>query len=330
MSPTWHYPQRLDSADGAPRHVGIEIELQGIDVAALADLTADTLGGEVTRVSSAEYDVTTPDLGKFRVEVDFALLQSLARKREARLDAGGDRLLDAAVDLLGGASTVVVPCEIVTPPIPMRDMAAPMDALVARLRDAGAKGTRESVLFAFGVHLNVEPPELTAATVLDYLRAFVCLYDWIADTGNVDLSRQLTPYIQRYPKDYELLVADTDYAPDWPSLIDDYLEHNPSRDRALDMLPLFAHVDEARVTGTVDDPLVKPRPALHYRLADSRVDEPGWSIADPWNRWVRIERLAADRDRLFDCMRAYAKDRDRMMRSIDKRWVRQVTQWLDG
>lgn len=327
MSTEWQFPERLETDDGAPRRAGIEIELQGIDIADLAALTARTLGGSVERVSSAEYTVDAPDLGEFRVEVDFALLRSVARGREAKA-GDGDGLLDTAVQLLGDASTLLVPCEVVSPPIPMHAVAEPMDRLVAELRAAGGNGTRQSLLFAFGVHLNVEPPNLEAATALDYLRAFVCLYDWIVDAGEVDLSRKLSPYIQRYPKEYELRVADTGYAPDWAGLIDDYLAANPSRDRALDLLPLFAHVDDARVRAAIDDPLVKPRPAFHYRLANSLVDEPGWSIAEPWNRWVQIERLAADRDRLFDCMRAFAADRDRMLRGIDKRWAREVTQWL--
>ena len=329
MTSPWQFPDRLHTTDGAARRVGIEIELQGIDVAELAELTANTLGGNVERVSSAEFAIDAPPLGEFRVEIDFALLRSLARGREAKSDGDKETLLDSAVQLLGDASTLLVPCEIVTPPIPMCELPEPMDRLVERLREAGGKGTRKSVLFAFGVHLNVEPPRLDATTALDYLRAFVCLYDWIVEAGEVDLSRKLTPYIQRFPKDYELQVVDKDYAPDWACLIDDYLAANPSRDRALDLLPLFAHVDEARVMAVIDDPLVKPRPAFHYRLANSLVDEPGWSIAEPWNRWVRIERLAADRERLFDCMRAFATDRDRMLRGIDKRWAREVTQWLD-
>ena len=39
-------------------------------------------------------------------------------------------------------------------------------------------------------------------------------------------------------------------------------------------------------------------PTFHYRLPDARVSDPGWSIAPDWNRWVCVERLAADRERL--------------------------------
>ena len=328
MKSDWKLPDRLNKDDGDPRRVGIEIELQGVDVHDLAELTAETLGGTVERVSSVEFNVGVPDLGEFRVEVDFKLLKDLAREGEGRIEDGEEGLMDFAVELLGGASAVLVPCEIVTPPMPMESMAEPMDALVERLRLAGAKGTRHSVLYAFGVHLNVEPPDLEAGTVLAYLRAFVCLYDWVVEEGRVDVSRQISPYIRPYTRDYDLLVSNPDYAPDWPGLVDDYLEHNPTRDRALDMLPLFAHVDKERVTAVVDDPLIKPRPALHYRLANSCVDEDDWSIANPWNRWMHIERLASDPETLTACSVAFAKDRERMLRNVDKRWADEVRQWI--
>jgi hypothetical protein len=328
MPDSWKLPDTLEKANGDPRHVGIEIELQGIDVAELASLTADVFSGTTERVSSAEYKVRTPDLGEFRVEIDFALLKELANDREGREDEEGAGLIDFAVDLLSDASETLVPCEIVTPPIPMRSMAAPMDELVERLRTAGARGTRQSVFYAFGVHLNVEPPDLDADTVLAYLRAFDCLYAWIVEDGNVDLTRQISPYIRPYEREYDLLISDPAYEPDWPQLIDDYLEHNPTRDRAMDMLPLFAHIDEERVTAVVDDPLIKARPALHYRLANSCIDEDGWSIASPWTHWMQVERLAADRDRLDECLRAFAEDRERMLSNVDKRWAREVRQWL--
>lgn len=165
MNGKWQLPDKLDKADGTPRRVGIEIELQGIDANDLAELTAETLGGTVDRVSSVEFNIDVPDLGEFRVEVDFKLLKDLAREGEGRGDDDDDGLMNFAVELLGGASAVLVPCEIVTPPIPMQSMAEPMDALVERLRAAGAKGTRHSVLYAFGVHLNVEPPDLEAGAV---------------------------------------------------------------------------------------------------------------------------------------------------------------------
>lgn len=330
MDPIWRFPATTHQDDGSPRRVGVEIELQGIEIEALARLAADTLGGTLSPVSSAEFNIEVPQQGSYRVEIDFALLKELAREREDRDPDDQEALKDLAVDLLSGASAVLVPCEIVSPPIPMESIAEPMDALVTALRHAGAKGTRESVLYAFGVHLNIEPPNLEATTIVRYLRAVVCLYKWIVDEEQIDLSRKLAPYIRPYSREYDLLLADSGYAPDWPTLIDDYLEHNPTRDRALDMLPMFTHVDEARVRAVVDDPLVKARPAFHFRLANSCVDEPNWSIAQSWNHWARIEEFAADDSSLASLAAAFSADRRRLLRGIDQRWVAEVRRRLEG
>ncbi len=327
MSHDWIFPDETRRKDGEPRQVGIEIELQGIEIEKLAQLTAETLGGDLQRESDVEFLVDVPEQGAFRVEVDFRLLKELAKEQEQE-DADDSELMALAVKLLGGASSVLVPCEIVTPPLKMDAIADPMDRLVQDLRAAGGRGTRQSMFYAFGVHLNVEPPELNPETVARFLRAFVCLYDWIVDEGQVDLARQLSPYIKPYKKEYDLLVANPDYAPDWDTLIDDYLAHNPTRDRALDMLPLFAHVDEKRVLGTVDDPLIQARPAFHYRLANSCIDEDGWSIAHPWNRWVMLERLAAEDDLLREVAEAFLEDRPRLLRQIDKQWVSRLRDML--
>lgn len=84
------------------------------------------------------------------------------------------------------------------------------------------------------------------------------------------------------------------YSPDLAALIDDYLAANPTRNRALDMLPLFAHLDEPRVRAAIDDPQIKSRPTYHYRLPDSRVRMPGWNITREWQRWLVVEHVAAD------------------------------------
>jgi hypothetical protein len=75
----------------------------------------------------------------------------------------------------------------------------------------------------------------------------------------------------------------------------DYLERNPTRNRPLDWLPLFAHLNKDLVFEyPVEKDLIKPRPTLHYRLPSSLIDDPSWSIATEWNKWVIIDDLAAN------------------------------------
>src|SRR5690606_7323313 len=113
-----------------------------------------------------------------------------------------------------------------------------------------------------------------------------------------------------FPPAYLRQVIDPHYWPDQSQLIADYLQANPTRNRALDMLPLFKHLSEQQVQATTTDPLIKARPALHYRLPNSLVDHPGWGIAGAWNDWLQVESLADDSERLNACCRTYGQHLD--------------------
>lgn len=320
-------PATTVKPDGTPRHVGIEIELQGIPVDQLTTLVSDVLGGSIRELSRSEYEVDVPDQGVYRIEVDYALLKEMAAEEAA--EPGEDSPARAlTIEALDAVSSLLVPCEIVSPPLAMASISEPMDAIVNAVRDAGANGTRKSVLYAFGVHLNVEPVDMQAATILSYMQAFVCLFDWIVWAGEVDVSRRVTPYINSFPGDYQALIIAPDYQPDFAGLISDYLQFNATRNRALDMLPLFSHIDEKTISAAVDDDRVNARPAFHYRLANSCVDEPGWGIADPWSRWVKIEQLAADKDALATLCADMLSDTERMLHPVDNQWRERVQRWV--
>ena len=324
----WSMPATTSRSDDSPRHVGVEFELQGIPVDRLARIVALTLGGEVETVSEAEYRVRVREQGTYRVEVDYARLKNRAKERQES-DGKDESVLDAlTMDAMTAVSSVIVPCEVVAPPLPMEEFPEPLQTLTDAIRDAGGKGTSDSFFYAFGVHLNVEPTDLDAETIAAYMKAFVCLFDWIIWKGDVDWARRITPYIKRYPAEYELQLTDPDYWPDRDKLIADYLYANATRNRALDMLPLFSEVDPDTGQVTVDDDLVKPRPAFHYRLADCAIGDPDWSIADPWGRWLQIEQLANDRDALDECCTAYRQERERVLHRIDNKWRETVTKWL--
>lgn len=324
----WPMPASTVKEDETARHVGVEMEFQGVPIEALANLIADTLNGEIRKVSKVEYLIAVPEGGEYRAEVDYALLKRLAKKQQ-ETDKRDESSIDAlAVDALTAASDVIVPCEVVAPPIAMDRFAEPMHALTVAIREAGGKGTKDTFFYAFGVHLNVEPPSMQVPTISAYMKAFVCLFDWIIWDGKVDWARRITPHIQRYPTEYELLLTDPDYWPDTTRLIDDYLAHNATRNRALDMLPLFSVLDEDRVQAAVDDDRVQARPAFHYRAANCEVDDPDWSIADPWKRWLQIEHLANDRDALNACCEQFRLHRPRVLHSVDNHWRKEVTRWL--
>lgn len=280
-------------ADGTPRRLGVELELGGLELDEIAGAVAAVFSGAVSRETEYDYRVDTP-AGEFKVEADLELLKRIGRERAegGEQDAPFTALLNRIRAAFG---ELVAPCEIVGPPLPFESLAR-FDDLVARLRALGAEGTRSSLLATYGAQLNPEAPDLGAASITRHLRAFALIHDWLSAEIDVDLSRRVTGWAEPYPDDYVELLAG-DYAPDLAALIDDYLDANPTRNRALDMLPLFAHLDEPRVRAAVDDPRIKARPTYHYRLPDSRVQTPGWFISDEWNRWLVVEHVAAD-DRL--------------------------------
>ncbi len=252
----------------------------------------------------------------------------MAKEQHEVNDENQSEVNTVALDVLSAASSLLVPCEVVSPPLAMESFSLPMQILTDAIRDAGGKGTGHSLFYAFGLHLNVEPPDLEAHTVAAYMKAFACLYDWIVWQGEVDWARRVTPYIQRYPAEYDLQLTDPEYWPDWDTLIVDYLGSNDSPNRAMDMLPLFSEINPAAVRIAVDDDRIKPRPAFHYRLANCAIDEPNWTIADPWRRWLQIEHLANDRDALNACCEAYRGDRERLLHRVDNTWRETVTKWL--
>jgi len=128
----------------------------------------------------------------------------------------------------------VMPCEIVCPPVPVAELPR-IEALVRALAKAGASGTQASPLYGFGAQLNVEIAAGGPDWLLAMLRAYALLSDWLRAVMEIDLTRRLTAFADPFPPGYVALIADPAYAPDQAGLIDDYLRHNPTRNRELDM-----------------------------------------------------------------------------------------------
>ncbi|MEA2711484.1 MAG: hypothetical protein QOF78_4085 [Phycisphaerales bacterium] len=313
-------PPVMHTTDGRVRRAGFEFEFAGPDIKTSARIVSDVFGGEHLVRSTFEHIVRT-ELGDFSVEIDASLLKDKKYEKPLRAigidpDKTDTEWLEKA--LLDTFSTLV-PIEIGTPPIPI-DQLDRLDDLRERLQAARAKGTRASILYAFGFHINPELPTDDAGVIRDFLRAFLLLYPWMKERAEVDLTRRVSPYINAFPDEYARLILQADYPASRQRLIDDYLEHNPTRNRPLDMLPVLAHLDDARVMSRVEDPhLVKPRPAFHYRLPNCMLDEADWRVAHEWNTWVAVERLANDPRLLAEMSREYLDaDRKSFKPFVDK------------
>jgi hypothetical protein len=316
-----HYeiPPKLYKKNGEKRRIGVEIELSGVTLAVIACQTNIAYGGKIEEISPYEFALKNSELGDFKIELDYVYLKKYARERynsseeqevEVELDkiANPDNLdiEDWAADALGLIAKNFIPFEIITPPLPMQKLNE-LDVLIDRLRNHGAKGTKHIVFYAFGVHLNPELPDTDIATVLAYFRAFFCLSFWLEEEEELPISRRITPFINSFPNDYIRQVMNINYAPTMDEFIDDYLEANPTRNRALDLLPLLAWLDEKKVRQLLPNEKISRRPTFHYRLPNSDIDNPDWSLALCWNNWVMVERLAARHDKLTEMIEAYGR-----------------------
>lgn len=294
-------PARQTTSTGEPRRVGFELEFAGLEMNEVASLLASSMDGEVEPKTHAECVVNVPDIGKFVVELDWEFAKETAKERARQhAEASGiDAADDPFMEWLTRIASQIVPVEIVCPPMAI-DTLHRLDAPIAALRKAGALGTHESLLYAFGVHINAELPDLEAPTVQSYLQAYAVCQDWLISAHKVDPIRRVTPYIDLYPKDYLRQVLTYSGNEPMEQIIDDYLKLNPTRNRALDMTPLFKHIDETRLTSQLTDTRINSRPTFHYRMPNCNIEQPGWNLRPSWQVWCVIEHLANHPDQLAD------------------------------
>ncbi len=317
---------------GRLRAVGFEIEMQGGELLPLARAVAEIFGGELIAFNSFVYKILDTPFGDITVELDSSVLKDERYKRflkEVGVDADELGVAGIVEKTLAKIAGTFVPHEIVLPPIPL-DRLGVIERLESALRRRRVKGTKASLLYAFSLQINVDIPSSEPRILIDYLKAFLLLYDWLFKVSQIDLTRRLSPYINEFPAVYCRRALDPAYGPDLPNFIDDYLKHNPTRNRPLDFLPLFAFLDEARVRRhPVEQHLVKPRAAFHYRLPNCQIDDPQWSAAVEWNRWVQVERLAAAPDKIAAMSRDYLTTVSSATNGNIDAWVAKTADWIE-
>ena len=319
-SNSYELPPRTKKDNGDSRRVGFELEFSGITLAQTVQALQAALGAEIRSETAAEFELHVETLGDFNVELDWDYLKRKAAESE------DDDEASEWIELLSQAASLLVPVEIVCPPISISRL-ADLEPMIAALRQGGATGTEESLLAAYGVHVNTEIPKLDAITLSAYLKAYALLQWWLVDRHDVDLTRRISPYIDLYSESYLKRVLSRS-EPTIDQIFDDYLSHNATRNRALDLLPMLAEIDEKRVRRAVDDPRIKARPAFHYRLPDCNIEQRDWSLRLPWNTWLTVEKLA-DRIEDLDQLSAAFLDAERPFLGVNRsEWVAFIDQWL--
>jgi len=326
----FHQPPKWQTPKGKDRRVGFEFELANIEAKPLAEMVQRIFGGEIERRHDIYYQVKDTKAGDFTIELDAHPIQQVSdyvknSTEDLEKDDVKRSVMEKAGQWVKELAETVVPYEIVTPPLAFEQFEQ-LDGLMEELREAQAKGTQASVIYAFGMHLNPEIYDDHPRALRDVLRAFLLLYPWFVEEMQVDAARRITPFINPFPKKYIKKILALEYAPDLEQFIKDYLRDNPTRNRALDMLPLFAELkpELLDVLDKSQRELVKARPTFHYRLPNCDFDQDGWSIAKDWNLWVEVEKLAQDEKRLTRLSRDYLTFLDKPLHMISSEWAKKM------
>lgn len=326
----YKYPPIPNNEEGEERSVGFEFEFTGVEMSDAAELIADLYGGNAHQHSAYEYRVEGTRFGTFSLELDASLL--LNKKYEEILGSVGINIgtfknKDKLEETLREMASTVVPFEIITPPIHLSELEE-LNELVNELRRWKAKGTGSSFFYAFGLHLNPEVPSFTADSITRHLKAYVLLDAWIRKDAEIDISRKLTPYINEYKSDYIRYILQKDYKPDLETLIRDYMKFDNSRNRPLDLLPLFMHLKPELTNSLLNEELTSARPTYHYRLPNCSIEDESWSLEEEWNRWCIVEQLANDEKSLQQYARLYLNMDDHSLFSIKKKWIKIIEKWV--
>lgn len=329
-------PPVLQNSGGELRKVGFELEYAHVGIAESVAIIKELYGGETQASHRFSQKVTGTRLGDFNVEIDLQLLtektyrhffEKVGLKIE-ELHWGHVKLEDKLESLLENLMTRFFPYEVASPPVPITHISQ-LEPLREALFEHHAEGTEAFPTNAFGTHINIEIPDTETETILRYLRAFLLLYPWLLEVGETDFMRQnLTAFINPFPEAYILLVLHPAYHPDLETLVDDYHHHNPDRNRPLDLYPLFATLAPEQLQAFSNQGKVKARKAFHYRLPNSRVSSPDWSLALEWNNWVVVEELANNPTQLGEMAKAYRALKEETFIGFENKWAKQTEKWL--
>jgi hypothetical protein len=334
MGTKYLMPPRLTDYTGRPRRAGFELELGNLPVIEAARSLQEALGGELTINNPFQAMISGTALGALKIERDARLLSSVPYRKWLHqlglaFEPGSiEHEIEANID---NASSLLIPCEVVTEPIEFERLGY-LDDLAVKLTAVGAQGTQDSLIFAFGMHINPSLPDRDEDTLRRTLQAFLLLHSWIIEMAGIDLTRRFfTKFIDPFPVEYVELLLSEDYRPDLERFTDDYLRDNTTRNRALDLLPLLMEMRPEQVSGALREEerlLVKGRPAFHYRLPDCKVNLPGWCVADAWNQWVFIEKLAADEALLLELIHEWKDCKEVFSLAPKTAWTMRLTSIL--
>lgn len=323
------------NSKGELRKVGFELEYANVGIEESVRIIQELYGGEEEIKHRFSRKVKNTSVGDFSVEIDLRLLNEKTYKEPldklninlGDISFGESTLEDEVETALESVINKLIPYEITTPPVPFTEIEV-FEKLRQSLYEHNAKGTDAFITNAFATHINPETPATDPDTILRYIKAFLLLYPWLLEKGQTDFARRMTAFINPFPPEYAELVLPPSYLPDMETLIEDYHRFNPDRNRPLDMYPLFAAVRQEQVNRYSDIGKVSARETFHYRLPNSWVSKPDWTLAKEWNNWVVLEELANDPNRLAQMSNEYLALKEDTLIGFDNKWTKQTEKWL--
>ena len=120
-------PIKSKTEEGRLRRVGVEIELAGLQAGEIAECVINSFGGKTIMHTPTELKVRATSLGDFIIELDAALIKALTEKY-SRNEKEENNLTTIALDVVTRAAEQFVPWEVVTPPIPVNELADLIDS----------------------------------------------------------------------------------------------------------------------------------------------------------------------------------------------------------
>ena len=201
MKQRYLLPRVLTDQHGQVRRAGFEFEFGNLPILETAEALQNSLGGSLDIKSPFEATLHYSSIGKLKIERDANILKSV--KYRKWLEQLGVAFSPGSVahgieTNIDNASRLLIPCEVVTEPIPF-DQLDKLDELILTLNSLGAEGTQDSLIYAFGMHINPSIPNSDADTLKKYIQAFLLLSTWIIESANIDITRRfLTKYITRF------------------------------------------------------------------------------------------------------------------------------------
>lgn len=322
-------PPVTSNINNKTRTIGFEIEYAGIVLESSAQTIKELYGGNIKKINDAVINVKNTKLGDFKVEIDAKPLQKIAKNtQKLKEDKTKNKEFLNKISLEMGQTinetgAKIAPFEVVSPPIPINAIDT-LDKLRAKLCAKGAKDTKDTFFSAFGLHINPEAASLDTDYIIHHIQSFLLLASWLKKTHKIDITRRITSFIDPFPKEYCKLVLNENYTPQIEQLIKDYHTYNPTRNRALDMLPLFKHINSTLVTALYgEEEKINSRPTFHYRLPNSELSNPKWNLNTEWQRWLYVEKLAANKQLLKALIKAWQKH-SKSWFSTEARWTKHI------